>query len=455
MLLEWECDLFCCRGPSCHFAELPSPVGKAISEMPYIMIERDHSNFSVGQLSYQWKFKLDKLLRINITLNYIYFSAIDRQKCNFGNLKVYDSRFTYQYCGMYSEVTLYLESQIPQVVIHLLPFVAHEALSSFSVIGVKSFRSIHLSQRVIDGTAPLSNKWVLVENGLGLPAFSETFLKITVELQMFAGLSLNYQVYHVVVSKLLVMDIKCQLHILLPIDLYEGPEKAPEHLLALLPELQKSKAKLNVTLRTKSFQFVMYVFTSMWIGTAPTVSYRTVKSEMPKRVIIHGPFYAIAYPEHYSSCLKNIICFLQVETYPGFKFNISIRHFEHTGKNNTEKCSYAGLSVHERDTEISCICAKMQNLHETAKYSSPHFLFQNIYSSHNTVLLTIFSYKLFANISFLLNITSTPCKVVDPAVVCGHHRPAFVISGTQDFVHDMIELSSNRSQCVIFQFAQT
>ncbi len=372
-----------------------SPFGNAFYEHSRIFSDQIHTYRNRDlELAYQWDFSLDKSLRANLTFPYIYFLSIELSRCSFANLVIHDckeeeitedwfteaqkvkliSKYKFMFCGRHSTKTVYPSCSNVAVEIERQQYVVME---------------IHMYFSVVD------NKIRNIPPAPTLPRSLKCIISSVVDPVVL-------QIFRVVVRKFLVVTIHFEMFPELQLKVFDGP--GPLSRLLLFPtNVSQTGNKQQVV--TSSFQCEIHCYNCRKL--AYSSSRQPIKPHIEKLLVYPGSSDDITYPDH---CYSNPACLVTVETTPGFHLNLSVVDILYFGQNNTDTCSYAGLSAYESESEISTTCVKTNNRLELANYQYTKYGFQNIYSSNHSLLLVFYSFKEYGNIQLTMRISTTRCK---------------------------------------------
>lgn len=444
----------------CLFTDLQGPVGVAFFEISNNLPHKagylkSHPDYFCIYYTYRWHFNLDPFFRSNMSFNYIYFSAIDINACHFGNLTVLDSyygtiiwnkrytsvllqsKYNFSFCGIHSTTVIYSKYARVAAITYYLAYVYSEIKLSFSVIDNQKIFNI-----------PQRPEFNFLGSGMKKNIQVNCIWSVR-----FIHTAIDLNIYRIVVSKLLVISVRIKMLKKLPLDVYDGP--------GILSKMIASKTSIlnkpnDAILVTTSFQCVILMYNHSALITFSSLDYD--KNNISQNfLLVPGSSLNITYPNDCSIDV-DIMCYFEVETDPGFQLNVSVANMMYSGENNTANCSFAGVAAYNNQTEISTNCIKIHSSFEIAKKNYPYYVFQNVYSSYNSLVLVLYSYKQYGNINISLLISTTTCKPKQ-ANFCdepfakseGNNKQLFLtalITKTTKFV-----TSHNEEQCIILQFA--
>ncbi len=149
-------------------------------------------------------------------------------------------------------------------------------------------------------------------------------------------------------------------------------------------------------------------------------------------------------------CRNTTLCFVKLTTDPRFKVKISIVDMRYRGQNNTPNCLYAGVAVYENETEIGAQCVKPHHVLETKAFDENVYVYPSIYSNGSSVLLVLYSYKIYGALSLILAISSTKCRAI-PLNVCDVHTDVQVIYDLFFTQAGRFDVNVTSDECVIVQ----
>lgn len=399
---------------------------------------------------YYWTFRLHNHLRLNLSFEYIYFSAKHVNiLCHMAEFVVNDCEFfvsrllpmdsfqkwkwvnfsqsyhQYAFCGTYSKVTLY--SKCPNVAVKtdMKFYVVHDIKLSFSVVDNGKLHSIPMPtwfKRTHYG----HNFWKALVSAVFFP-------HSVVLLQVYKLETLKYQVLSVILTAIEGSAV----------ELYDGPDTLSTSL-RFTPISQED----IIPFETSSFECLIYTY-NFNKSLSYSAKYNTRESVTNHIVIKPGTFVNVWFPS-LEFCNSKDICIFFLKTDNSHKVNLSRTNIKFHGQHRDD-CRYAGTTTYEGGKEITTYCPKMFCAFETSESTGGIFLPQNDYSSNNTMLLVIYLFREYGHLTTNFRITTTHCKPFIINVCERKYRTAEHMTGL--FYVQMAEYPFNvdENECIILQ----
>ena len=370
----------------------------------------------IDDIQVKQHFVLNPNLHLNISFHYIYFSSNSFLKCLFGSLTIdlHSVGLTYgnipyyiksKYCGIVPSFTHYLTPNRITIAIIIESYqVTFDTTISYSVIDAYKITSYHVdrtnSEVPIRMIKPLNTKSYLLK-------------------------------YQFKVQRYEIMNILCNISQYNFIKVYDGPG-----ILYNILNYLVTKSEL-VLYTTTTFQCVLYLFTKWFnIKQLNFIAYDGTKSTKTQ--------WKIYLPTNNSKCLTpemylslTDVSLIKIETEGKQFLKIAIHQMKYTGIKYSS-CLYAGITSYDKKgngtfQKISTIC-----------YSDEQeYRYRNIYTENSVMLLVLYSYKKYSNISFNLSVSATECKATTINICELEHDPLSLESNSL--------FSAKEHQCIILQ----
>lgn len=353
--------------------------------------------------------QLNKLLRLNLTLQDMYFSSKSfcykgdvcflghvHVQTNFGgNGKVCD-----RYCGTHASVAIHPQSGTVHVDVRNTAYV---------VVRVKMFYSIIDSERISTSVGKLMCGQV------NEPVWIASF-------QLF---NLSVQIHHIRVAHyryiVLMTNSEVQRS---KIKIYDGPGTSSQ------PIAATSKFV------SSSFQIIAHSHVLRFVDVSH--NYTSQDQSLVQR------FFAPSASNFVSLELcSGLFCFVQLHTNLDLRLNVSLSHFLYDGAKNTEDCDYAGIALYDLNYQgkydvrhLSCVKETIEKHYQAAcelqkggslyPYHNPYFFnmtttkyifpgvgdTQLIYSDSNILLLILYSYQEYGVMYLNVSVSAIKCSTV-------------------------------------------
>ena len=346
--------------------------------------------------SLQWRFLLDKHLKINLTFEYIHISLQNNFECYIGKLEIKDLHSNdsdFLYCGLYSNLIVYPPFSYIKLHISLRSFVSCQIQFSFAVMD--SNRIVSFVRKNSEAVNPV---WSIYFNETHL--FCERFHLMD---QKFKYLNITFLIKNGFAK-----------------EVFDGPGTMSE----IIQPLFQNDRQVYVT---STFQCVIHVyFHSKAAGQ--NIAYDSITVQIQSTVTLNRSdvMSQIKYP----NCqLNSDMCVILIKTIKHFRINLTVSSFTSSLKRN-DHCYHGGLTIFDKNnqnkTELSTLCMNHSFLHR----------YENIYSTHVSMLLIFYSYPEFGELHITVELRPTNCKVIilKPCVTIKKH------------------LTMPETGCIVYQF---
>lgn len=335
-----------------------------------------------------WEFKLLPSLTINFTFLQFKIKCV-HGLCTRGNISVVSDSMEFLYCGEHSKFAIY-----PQYspLISLI-------LDSYSTLKIvfQAYFSI-LPSRVVSNIISLNMSIGNIHK----------YIFANVESILLLKHSTLYTV-HVQVNKYQILNIESMIYTTeCHVQIFDGPGTDSDQISQQLSKNRKQRFSC------KSFQAVIQYFTSRLFYNE--TSYFATATNIFKVNIEQSKY--LFFPSDNCLLRNHMFCVFQITVdkhYPHKHLNISFLHLSH-GKNSISGCKFAGLAtykpVNDSFAALHTLC-KVPYLHGTHQ--------RNLYSNTRSLLLVIYSYPEYANISGVLQMTTTACTSINVDICAFAH----------------------------------
>ena len=361
----------------------------------------------------QQHFILYSNLHLNMTFNYIYFSANTFLKCYFARLRVLSfvhntnkNPYSFTYCGIVPFFTLYPSSNKVTISVEVeLYLVSFESIISYSVIGSHQIRSYQVKSK-----------------NMVLP----------IEVLRFFIPELYFLRYELQVERYEILHISCNKSEYSFIKVHDGPGMLDN---ILEPIVSEGDILLYTT---TTFQSVITLITKK-IGLLDTtfLMYNTTMSRNKHKTIYPQKNHSILVMSE-NKLIDTEVHMIKIETLTKLYLNVTIHQMNYIGKNHSS-CGFAGLTSYDIYTngtfeKISTVCHS-NNYQE--------YTYRSIYTQNSEMLLVLYSYKQYSKFNLTLSVSTSQCKATT-INIC-------------EFEHDPFHLESNifflvnNQKCVVLQ----
>ena len=359
-------------------------------------------------------FILNSNLQLNISVHYIYFSSNSFLKCYFDSLIIesiahnsskYPYNTKYKYCGIIPSFTLYPASNKVTIVVNMEAFkVTFDTIISYSVIDSK--RIISYEVKRTKSVAPITVMKLL--------SIDSYLLKYQLEVERYERLNIlcNFSQYHF-------------------IWVYDGPG-------TLYNMLQPSEKKGKmVYYTTTTFQSVIFLLTREFkVGHSKLIVYNTIMSTKSKKETYlqkNNSTLVISEIELSDSEIRMI----KMETEAQLVFKITINQLKYTDIKYSS-CGYAGITFYDINRNGS-----FQKISTICYSNEQEYKYRNMYSQNSLMLLVMYSYKSYSNISLNLSVSTSECTATR-INICELKHDDFSLESTSFF-------SVRKQKCIILQ----
>ena len=322
-------------------------------------------------------FTLDNQLRLNITFYELHFGSPVFSGCVFGSVIVNASsrlirknwekwQHTSTYCGSYNNIPFYSPHRQIKIQITVIKITEFSALMNYSVIDVKS-----VSSHSVLGSTAIIPTWIV--------HFSKTETLVS-------RFHIETEKYNII--KLLESDVSVM-------EVYDGPG-------TLSPLLKPTHNKVYFT---STFQCTLYLWKytkTKKLDFIDVINYLVDPKRITKEMHINSTTKQII---SYSQHIQTKVNTFKLMTKADFTLNITISHLTFQDIDDP-LCMYNGLTTYQMKndsfTEMSTVCSN----------PSYNYKFRNIYPKTPLVLLILYAYKEYGNISINIILSVTECKPV-------------------------------------------
>lgn len=329
-----------------------------------------------------WFFALDPRLRLNLTFTAISFSS-GLLYCDQGNITVY-SRIVFLFCGHISRFSLFLQDKRVDVSLQVMTDVHFKLNSVFSVIDQNMLSTV------------FTHKETLMKNTKELyrteSLFKPNDLMKTNDSVVCCGGKFTVYSYFIRVRKVHHITIRMLLE--LNHTIFDGPGYLSNVLMA----------EQNLY-SSSTFQCVVQFMTNLFTTAGRKFFvYDSKATNISLSVAIHlGQRTSFLLPTQ--NCPNNP-CALSVWTEPNFQVNVTVTRITYSGETSFT-CQYGGLVAGEELTgdykESETLC----KTHSGAPQHHRHF-----YSFNSSLILVLFWFEKYSNISVVVLLSQTKCKPV-------------------------------------------
>ena len=327
---------------------------------------------------YQWQFKLDTKLRLNITLRHLKFAYYHNYKCFVGSVHI-SSHFNWsiEYCGVLSNITSYPPDFKGTISMSIHSYVSFNLKIQYSVT----------DENVITSLA--HNEFI---NYTQLLCWKYKLSHINSDQQYFGK-------YGIFVDKYQIMRIN---FVPTPspfanVEVFDGPGYSSDRYVP--PHVDFSE---TMVFYTNTFQAVVYKF-----GQQGKLVY-SAQIIQPKKIRPKMGF-NILFPDTILCSSNADLCSLMITTNnKSSNIRVTVLGISYSGTEDNTLCNFAGLSAYNIMDDgsykhISTVCDPHNDFYQ----------YRPIYSNSSTLLLVMYWYKIFIeifNISFA--ILETHCSSV-------------------------------------------
>lgn len=329
-----------------------------------------------------YHFETNLLLRLNLSFEYIYFSAHSLSKCKFGRLDISSSRndktiFSVSYCGIFENVLHFPQNNaVTLSIIFTIPlyqsFVKFNMSLIFSLIDSLTIRSLR-------------------KHPLLLPT-QQSFFFIQTKSTLHTS--------HVKVEHYKIVNIKLFRPVLSFVNFHDGPGvKYP----SIRPPV--SFHSNSVSFGTSSFQCVVLCLEH---AHRNYIQYSSLEVWSPKQIEYIHTNITVSFPGQ--ACQEKEVCMWLLFSRKGSYVNASVQDLVSSGHDNPH-CFYAGLAAYDigRSQMLNseqCVIKRYEDKNETFEK------YRNIFSQWNRMLLVIFSFKKYVSFSVKMSISITKCRPI-------------------------------------------
>lgn len=271
---------------------------------------------------YKYKFDLDRLLRLNVTLLDVYFSSSSWNYCEHGSISIGNQlpcgEYHLRYCGVYPQITSFPDSHK----------VKTEVYAKFlTTVKVRMFYSIIDSNKILSLPPVLKQK----------APFPLWNMLLTTQAQLL-------NVYKVLVEHFKQLEISLTHKRQGLIDIYNGPGTKSPKLSGKSIDAQLTKYFAS------SFQVTLYhvenVYKFQNSGSALHFTARLTECWTAK-FVDRPTFFQTS-----NICTFCPVCVVKLTQTKQLGMQVTFGNVTYEGEANTENCSYAGVAIYEA-TEVS------------------------------------------------------------------------------------------------------
>ncbi len=335
---------------------------------------------------YVWSFNLHTSLRLSLKFYHISIQYVNLQNCIMGHVAVIFNKgdpcgrckyyqpfykkteHNFRYCGTHSFLVNYLSERMIKLELAVVVPAKADVMMSYLVID-----SHIASSKPVDYHADPHIIWVVV-----FPQSKMTACKYFVKTKKFNRLQLLIQRKGVV-----------------RIAVWDGPG-------FLSTQLQAVHTHLNFTVFwSRTFQCTLILLAVSSLQSYNGLQYTAVRNDILNTVFVNktqSVTITFSDPSNFQSAW-----ILQLVSAQHMRLNISVNHYIYHGVANW-MCQFAGISAYdvitETLTEFSSIC-----------HSAPGYKHRNIYSTNSSILLVLYVYPEYGQVSISFGVQSTTCQV--------------------------------------------
>ncbi len=349
---------------------------------------------------WRWQIYLHPMLRLNITFQFIYFSAV--KYCATAHLRLtgiemqpfckmpvnskIEKMADFVFCGIHSQISVFSWWSCIDLGLYAYMFVVYDIFFAYTIIDKNSkVALIHRPQSIQHQQIALTQATSIKSSSLPLCIFHV----ITRKTHMI----------HVQISSTVSEKV---------ISLNDGPGSQSKP-----PELIQHSLDLKEYL-TATFQCVLYLWCQGGSVENNNISVVFTKHRAPQKLSLNqNDKKAIIFHRTFG---ESPVTYMQIKTDPGFSVNVSVSHITYSGKINTMDCMFGGVSVYQGLKEVSTLCIKTNGISEERSSGLPvrdEYVFPNIYSASHQLELVIFSYPEYVSMMTNLTVSTTRCRSVE------------------------------------------
>ena len=346
-------------------------------------------------------FHLHNMLRLNLNIQYIYFSSNVVKKCYLGKLVIESEHTNIKYCGIHSFKELYLASNVVNISLKVSNLTSFDTQMSYTVIDKGRIESI-LEETTTSSHIIFPNKikfWLVQHETLIHYIHFKAHMMHQIQLQMSEISSIIYEVHD---GPGILSDT------IVPLWKYDDRRiylASTFQCVVILIQLKKLVDRLFDTLISFNFtqkSLMKYIFLNLKNTT--NVRYGNKISDEFKV----GNMNNIPKISNVSKiCDKfSTFCFIELFTNDTFYLQAQIKELLYIGYNSTS-CSYGGLGVYvmyqseHAYRQSHTVCSTQDNFHQH----------RNIYSLSNRLVLIFYSYPEYISVfTTTLTISVTLCQ---------------------------------------------
>ena len=331
-----------------------------------------YHGFAEKGTKFAWTFHVSKYLRINFTVDYLYFSANNYAKCHASRLILVDHLKKFTFCGIHSQIIFLFSGNYHMGSASTYPFVTYDLLIKYSVFD--------------------SNNVILwTRTDINSPLIHTLFLESREDLHNF----------HIIVHKFKSMNLLIARNLLKKysiIEVYDGPG-------TISTKLNYYFLYSNIyVIKSSAFQILILIQCKTFLMSVPFLP-MTYQSYDPMFQMVEPRKYLnISFP-HDKMCDQSTFCSLELRTIPNFYVKIETKYFIYESYYNSSNCIYGGLAAYDKlfltSHELTTMC-------RTQDYS---FIHRNIYSSSDKLLLIFYFYREYIKLlNIKLHVSTTKCR---------------------------------------------
>ncbi len=356
-----------------------------------------------------YSFNLDKVLRLNITLQNIFFShknfPFDNQ-CRFQFIDIVSNSSAHcKYCGILPEFQNFPDSHVVRLEVRSFAITIVKVAIFYSIIDVNLIKS-------------------------GTPSAHQIN-----DMYSFGGVFVSSR-YHVIVSSYVKTDHYKRIVLTSSfgqnwLQVHDGPG-------SLSKILHSSNSQDTFFYLSSTFQIFVFVL----LPDAFKYSNRAVQfvSQFHKVQIVNiSTTQSKIHLPNTNACYENKVCIFILQTKHPLKLNISLHNVIYHGVNNTQDCLYAGLATYDWTvnkfihTNTYCVVHMFVSSSNVTcfrgmafyplysafhfSYSSPHWYRHpysswETYSKANRMLMVFYSYTEYGSFEIHITARATACNVM-------------------------------------------
>ncbi len=363
---------------------------------------------------YTYKFNLDERLRLNLTLQRIYFSVHTYLYCQGGYIGVRHKNILVRYCGVISQISSYSQSNDPTIEVRTYAFVTVNVHMSFTI----------MDHRLIE-------TWSCEKTYESVQTSYPTIIQCPSKGIYLSSLHIKVEHYRHLVVLCNMSQHQVKTH--------DGPGKRS----APLRKLDKVQNKEVQKFLSSTHQVVIFYVSQMTIQKHSTKHMNFYsESDAPLAVDVGHNSTTWILPNT-AMCNKSNSCILKLQARNAHVLNLTLNAWEYQGIFNTENCSFAGLAIYDKFLTsfhlINTFCVRHHHARSfhRGSYVMPgprgtrstvifvaynatcyehdfprHYDTKTVYSTSDTVMVALYFYKEYGTMTLNLIVRTTECKII-------------------------------------------